>query len=168
VLVGVIVPQLDGRSDIRDTDLMKDIAKRRKTRTKRRKKRKARPACAAILLCDLVIRDEETQKSSIIGMFDTFVLRQIPGETEVCAVFLRLTNVIGHQAISAEIHDSAAGLVLFRSSPARIRGHERRGAGEIALRLSPLRFDRAGTYDMVVLAEGEEIGRAEFKIALGA
>jgi hypothetical protein len=134
--------------------------------TKRRKKGVKRPpTCAAILLCDDVVRDQFTQKSSVIGTFDTFVLSEVPGETAPCTIFLRLLDAIGEESITVEIHDQSAGSMLFRSpSAVKTANRPKNTPREIRLEIPPLLFESEGVYDMVVLADGAEIGRVQFNI----
>ncbi len=81
---------------------------------------KVLPKCAALLLCDAVTRDDDSRKTNILGVFDTFRLESVPGSTVRCMIFLRLTDMTGRFSITAEVQDKERGLVLFRS----------RGAGE--------------------------------------
>ena len=75
------------------------------------------PICTAILLCDSVIRDDETQKTSIIGIFDTFYVESLPGRTSPCMIFLRLVDGVGRFAITAEVQVQLTG--WFYSDPRR-------------------------------------------------
>jgi len=126
---------------------------------------KATPVCRAILLCDEVIRDETTHKSSVIGIFDTFRLASLPGPTPPCKIFLRLADGVGTHSITAEVHDPKRGVVLLRSPGAGEFGAPgKRASGELWLPVTALMFDRPGAYEMVVFADGVEVGRAQFNV----
>ncbi|MFI5458534.1 MAG: DUF6941 family protein [Isosphaerales bacterium] len=121
------------------------------------------PVCKAILLCDDVSRDPATAKTTISGIFDTFIVPSFPGSTSPCKLFLFLAEASGRWTISAQIQDPSQGVILFKSPGAGEFGDpEGPGKGELCLPVSALRFERAGTYDMVVFAGDNEIGRLEF------
>ena len=127
--------------------------------------KKVPPKCAALLLCDAVTRDDVSRKTNINGVFDTFCLESVPGSTARCTIFLRLVDMTGRFAITAEVHDKERGLVLFRSPGAGECGNpDERTSAELWLPMAPLVFDRAGAYDLVMFADEEEIARIEFQI----
>jgi hypothetical protein len=133
----------------------------------RKKASKTPPACGVILLCDAVIRDEATHKSSVIGIFDTFVLQSLPGQTSPCGLFLHLVDAVGRFAITAEVHDVAQRVVLFRSPGVGEFGDPTiKTSGELWLPVSALTFDQTGAYEMVVFADNSEVGRIQFSVKL--
>jgi hypothetical protein len=128
---------------------------------------KVLPKGAAILLCEAVNRDHVSGKTNVLGIFDTFCLESMPGSTVRCTIFLRVVDIKGRFAISAEVHDKERGLVLFRSPGVPECGNpDERTSAELWLPMAPLAFDRAGGYDLVVFADAEEIARVEFQIAV--
>jgi hypothetical protein len=129
------------------------------------KAKKSLPICQSLLLCDSVIRDEMTHKTTVIGIFDTFYLPDFPGETPACMVFLRLRGTGGRFRIGAEVHDRENGVVLFRSPGFAEFGHSSKPmSGELHLPVAPLFFDRRGEFDMVIFGDGSEIGRTRFMV----
>ncbi len=135
--------------------------------SKPEKKTGVKPAltCRAMLLCDAVIRDESTHKSSVIGIFDTFVLESMPGSTPPSKLFLLLGDGVGRYSITAEVHEPNRGVVLYRSPGAGTLGAPGKPArGELWLPVAALMFDRPGDYAIVVFADALEIGRAPFKV----
>jgi Family of unknown function (DUF6941) len=109
----------------------------------------ALPICQSLLLCDSVIRDEVTHKTTVIGIFDTFYLPVFPGETPACMVFLTLGGRGGRYRIAAEVHDRENGVVLFRSPGFAKFGHPSKAtSGELHLPVAPLSFDQPGEFDV--------------------
>ena len=130
-----------------------------------KKATKRLPNCAAMLLCDAVIREEVTHKTSVIGIFDTFCVESLPGRTTPCTIFLRLVDGVGRFSLTAEVQDPARGVVLFRSPGTGEYGNPtEKTSEELWLPVAPLNFDHDGGYDVVVFADGTEIGRVQFKI----
>ena len=135
------------------------------TKVSQKRHTKRTPICKAILLCDQVIRDEATHKSSVIGIFDTALVASFPGPTPPCKIFLLLAGGVGSYSITAEVHDPKLGVVLFRSpAVGEIGGHEKPAQGELWLPVAALMFERPGTYEMVVFADGVEIAPTPFKV----
>lgn len=123
------------------------------------------PLCQAILLCDEVTRDEASGKTTVVGIFDTFYVPSFPGATVPCKVFLLLTGMAGNYNLVAEIHDPMRGLVLFRSrNRVEFVAVQNQTKREICLPVSPLAFDRSGSYELVVFADENEVGRLEFSV----
>ena len=129
-----------------------------------KKAEKSLPTCTAMLLCDSVVRDDVTHKTNITGIFDTFCLESLPGQTSPCTIFLRFADTVDGFPIAVEVHDPTHGMALFRSSES---GNPiEKTSGELGLPVAPLTFDQTGAYDMVVFAAGVEIGRIQFRITL--
>jgi Family of unknown function (DUF6941) len=157
---GTMARNLEGSDLLVDTRFMG-------AKQSQKKATKTKPVCQAMLLCDTVIRDESTHKTTVVGIFDTFYLISLPGYTSRCMIFLRLVDAVGRFEITAEVRDPARGIVLFRSPGAGQFGHPRkRTCGEMSLPVAPLAFDQDGDYHMVVFADEWEIGRAQFKVKL--
>src|SRR5271156_2644665 len=71
-------------------------------------------ACPAILLCESVIRDEFTQKTTIVGILDTFFVPDFPGITVPCTLYLRFRRLVGLHTVGVEVYDVESGAALFR------------------------------------------------------
>jgi len=117
-----------------------------------------------MLLCDSAVRDGVTHKTNITGVFDTFRLKSLPGQTSPCTIFLRFAEAVGGLSITVEVHNPTDGTVLFGSSESGNPTAET--SGELGLPLAPLTFDQTGIFDMVVFAAGVEVGRVQFRVTL--
>jgi hypothetical protein len=132
---------------------------------KSRKRTKPLPICKAILLCDDVTRDEETHKTNVIGIFDTFQFSSFPGLTSPSKIFLRLADAVGRYSITAEVHDTEHDVILFRSPGSGEFGNLNEAmSGELWLPVAELRFEGPGEFDMVVFADGIELARTDFNV----
>jgi hypothetical protein len=70
--------------------------------------------------------------------------------------------------LTGEVQDPEQGLVLFRSPGAGQFGSpDKLTTGEIWLPLGPTIFERAGSYEIVVFADGIEVDRTGFKVTSG-
>jgi len=123
------------------------------------------PVCKVILLCDEVLRDPVTNKTSVIGIFDTFVVPSFPGSTSPCTAFLKLVDAFGEFTITAEIHDLKEGTIAFRSSgSSQYCSSAGRSAGELWFPIFALLFTHPGPYDLIVFADENEIDRVQFNV----
>ncbi len=124
------------------------------------------PKCKAILLCDQTIIEAGTNKISIIGVFDGFTLVQVPGLTRPSTVFVQLIDGIGEHGIEVDVHDLQSGTVLARGGGIRIKWPDRPFKHNLLLPLPPLSVSHVGDYDLVILADNQEIDRQKFTVSV--
>jgi hypothetical protein len=121
------------------------------------------PKCKAILLCDQVIVDARTGKSSVIGIIGGFVLPTFPMATPPCTAFLQLTSGIGSCQITVEIHDLQSDQIIARAAAADVAFADRSAKINIIIPVPSITLQHAGLYDFVVLSSNEEIDRQQFR-----
>src|SRR3989304_5663923 len=113
------------------------------------------PVCKAILLCDQTILEQGTGKLSLIGIFDSFFISG-DGETAGAQAFLQITDASGAYSISVEIIDLTDNEIVARSSPSEINIDSPLMRANVIIPIPRLPL-RAGSYDFVVLANGDVI-----------
>jgi hypothetical protein len=133
---------------------------------KRRKGKKPPPRCKAILLCDQVMLDAVTRKTSLIGVFDSFFMRQFPGPTQQFCVFLQLVDGIGTYVLTAEVHDLHDDAVIARLLQLQVKFPGR--TNKLNLNVGPvvMQIPHVGAFDVVLMADGQEIDRQRFDARL--
>lgn len=126
------------------------------------------PKCKAILLCERTIIEAGTGNVSLIGLFDAFVVRQIPGVTRPFTVYLHLTDGIeDHEyAITVELHDLSNGVIIAKATGPKVKWGDRLSRLNLFIPVPPLRIQHTGTYDFVVLANQQEIDRQKFGVTV--
>lgn len=127
------------------------------------KGKKPPPKCKAILLCDQTIVEAVTGKISIIGIFDSWNFPQFPHPTRPFMAFLQLTDGIGKYAVSVDVHDLEADQIIAQARIAEVVFPQRRIKVNLMIPVPPLPLQHAGSYDFVVLADGQEIDRQQFQ-----
>lgn len=132
-------------------------------KTRQRRGQNPPPRCKAILLCDQTILDAVTGNVSIIGTFTEFILPSFPGRTKPVCAFLLLIDGIGRYQVVVEIHDLGEDKIIARSPGMAIHFPERLARINFVTQIPPLPLVHPGTYDVVVLANGQEIDRQQFK-----
>jgi hypothetical protein len=133
---------------------------------KRGRPDKPPPVCKAILLCDTVIQDAFTGKVSLIGLFEGFILRSMPGVTVPVIAFLQLIEGIGQYSLKVEVHDLANDKVIARAPPSAVNFPDRLARKQIIIPVPPLPMEHEGAYDFVVTADGKEVDRQQFKVVV--
>jgi len=94
-------------------------------------------------------------------MFDRFMQSQFPSQTFPFIVFLQLVSGIGHYQAAIEIHDLQNGSVLARAEGS-IDFADRVLAQNLMIPVPPFILPHAGAYDVVILADAQEIERNQF------
>jgi hypothetical protein len=130
-------------------------------RGKKRPKPKPPPVCKAILLCDAVLADPFTGKGSVVGIFERFNVLSFPGHTTTFFVYVQMTNGIGRYHITVEIRDDD-DQIIARAGVAEMEFEDRAKKGILLIPVPPVPLLRAGAYDFIVFADGQEIDRQQF------
>ena len=130
---------------------------------RRPKGKKPPPRCKAILLCDQVMLDAVTRKTSLIGVFDSFYLRQFPGPTHQFCVFLQLVDGIDTCVLTADVQDLHDNAVIGRLLQLQVKFPDR--MNKLNLNLGPMviKLPHSGAFDVVLMADGQEIDRQRFE-----
>jgi hypothetical protein len=114
------------------------------------------PVCKAFLLCKSIVGDVLT----LLGQANCHVARQFPSSCTI-AYFARLKGGHGPTTIELQLQNEE-GEVVWRDGPAgQWVPASPLQAVEISLNVLPV-FPRPGAYDLVLTANGEEVGREPF------
>jgi hypothetical protein len=114
-----------------------------------------------MLLCDRTIVEAGTGKVSIIGTFDACSLKSLPGYTVPFTIYVVLIEgLIGHDyEIAVEFYDLNDNSRVSRNIGSRALWTERLSRISIAMPVAPILIGHPGGYDIVVLADDQEIDR---------
>jgi hypothetical protein len=123
------------------------------------------PKCKAILLCERTIIEAETGQVSLIALLEKFMLPEVPGQVAPFTVYLQLTDgIVQHDyEIFVELHDLANDAVLA-SAGRKVRWEDRLSRKDLFMPVKVLQVEHAGTYDIVVFADNQEIDRQKFRV----
>ena len=142
------------------------MAKKKKPSGKRKKFGIPPPKCKAILLCDAVILDAMTGKTSLIGIFENFMVRSLPGKSVPANLFLQLTDGHGKIDLRIEVHDLQADAIIARAEGPGVGFQDRLQKINVWIGLPPMPIESEGVYDIVVYAGDSEIDRQQFRALL--
>jgi hypothetical protein len=123
----------------------------------------ATPVVYAVLICDYTIRDGETGKVSVVGIFDRIHVSDFPAFHPGLFVYVNIADAEG---------DYTMGLELLRSDTMKRVGYgeqrvsyaDRLAGAELIFDLRGLIFDEAGRYEFRVYANGTHIGGKPFHV----
>ena len=127
------------------------------------KEGKPLPGCKAILLFERTMVEPQTRKVSLIGLIRTLTIEEFPGHSERMKLFLQLVDGIGEYDIRIEVQDVAEDRVIARMKGPRITFLTRPAMLQLFLTMPALPIAHPGKYDVVVLGNGTEIDRQQFR-----
>jgi hypothetical protein len=123
------------------------------------------PEVLAMILCDLVITDVETNKKSLIGLFDQVESASLPCVIHELHVYLSLTD--GHGALPVAIACVTVdeGEELFRGAT-EVAFADPLQVVELHFVFPNARFPRAGEYRFQFSADGHVLRERKFFVSL--
>jgi hypothetical protein len=127
-------------------------------------------AISAILLSDSSIVEQGTQKRSVIGCFEQISLPKLPspyGRFWVTAWISNIVGTLSEMTLTTRIQEKS-GHVVFSSGTKIQFPRETSFDNTVTLAFSTpidgITFPRTGIYTIVVLLNGEEVGKRDFNV----
>ena len=124
-----------------------------------------KPILLSMSLCDLVIRDQQTHKLSLINLFNELRAKHFPCTHPRLYVYLCLTNGRGNCEGTLSLVDIEANQVLARLSGA-IAFRSPLQVVEMSFELNALAFPHPGTYRFEFLCDGEPVGARDLHVTV--
>lgn len=124
-----------------------------------------------ILLSDVSIVEQGTQKRSIIGSFDQFMFAQFPANYGRFFITAWITNMQGGLSeleVTTRIQEVGSAHVVFSTSTRAEFGEERKFERDntmgISTAVAGIVFPKPGRYVILLLMNGEEVGKREVNV----
>jgi len=122
----------------------------------------------AIVFSDLVIRDQNTGKLTLVGVFQRFKAGQAPFTTPQFYATVLVTNLRGQPEnvpVRLDIEDQDGDKLSTATGVVSATAHVlRNDVAEIAFPMPPTRFERADQYKAVVSVNDEILGSRSFSV----
>lgn len=121
------------------------------------------PKLAAMLVCDQVIKDEATKKSSIIGVFDKIFAGEFPAAHAALTVYVSVIDAEGVYRLRLEmvrVHDA----MTIGRGEAEVAVGDRFSPAEWMFDLRGLVFHGPGAYEFRLWANDRFIGSKSFSV----
>ena len=125
------------------------------------------PTLLAILVCDLIIRDEQTHNVSLIGIFNTIHAIEFPTVHARLHVFVSLTDGRGVCNGKLCLVDRETEAVLAETSGEIEFPPDARSVVDMNFELRNTPFAKPGSYAFDFYVEGQLIGSRPFSVAQG-
>jgi hypothetical protein len=129
-------------------------------------KEKPPPQCKAILLCEQTIIQAGSEKVSLIGIVRVLHLFAMPGQTAPMDLFLQLVDGFGRYDVTIEVQDLAEDRVIAKGSGPTVFFPDPLVVRQLILPIPALPIGHAGSYDVIVLANGQEVDRQQFTVVV--
>lgn len=104
-----------------------------------------KPILLALVLCDTIIREQGTNKLSLIGTFNSLSSATFPCVHGTFWVYIAITEGRGRHTSKLRITSLTSGDVIFEL-PGEIEFAGPTSVGELVFQLNGIRFDTPGMY----------------------
>lgn len=127
--------------------------------------RSARPIVNAMLICDKVITEAQTNKKSLIGIFGNINTLKFPCVHNFLSVYIKFTDANGEYKFHLELIDLENNSVVGRSDiPKNITVKDPLATHDLVFNLVGLKFMHPGKYEFRIFANEEVFGQKTFLV----
>ena len=115
------------------------------------------PILLALVLCDTIIREAQTNKLSLIGTFNGVFASNFPCTHPTLSVYIAITEGRGKVPCKLRMTCLSTDKVVFEL-PGQIEFGGPTSVGELVFQLQQIRFEQPGVYAIEFWADGELLG----------
>ena len=123
-----------------------------------------RPSKEAMLICDSIITETQTNKKSLIGIFEEIYAAKVPFRHESLSVYAKFTGALGDYQFKLELVDLRTNEVIGRGTTEILKISDKLRSYELVFNLKGLVFKNAGKYEFQLSANDEVFGTKTFSI----
>ena len=121
------------------------------------------PLGLAILFCDKIIVEAETNKKTLVGIFNQISSKKFPCKHPEMSVFLSVTNIYGKQPVNLRIIHFEKEFELM-SAKGEIQAVSPNDVVELVFNLRGIQFKEPGMYCFEFYIDGELILPRRFQV----
>lgn len=114
-----------------------------------------RPNVKAMLICDAVITEQNTNKNSLIGIFENINTQNFPCIHQRLYVYVNFTDVLGQYKVRLELADVENNVTIGHAELPEIGYNDKLASNNLVFVLEMLNFKHAGKYEFRFFANGE-------------
>ena len=123
------------------------------------------PKTNAMLICDYVITERETNKKSLIGVFENIGAATFPCTHFAMSVYIKLTDAQGAYRFRLDLIDLKTDTVVGKSEmPEEVRVPSPLDAHELVFNLRGVRFMHPGIYEFRIFANDRIFGQKKLVV----
>jgi len=124
------------------------------------------PKAVAILICDQIITDATTGKTSLIGIFENIAGGTLPvGPVNLC-VYAKMTEIQGDYIFKLEIVRRDDLQLIAETALPQIHWDDPMAHADLVMQLAGLMFERAGYYDFQIRANNHFVESKSVQVHL--
>jgi len=116
------------------------------------------PTVVAVVLCDRIITEAQTNKKTLVGTFDTLWAQQPPFLAPVW-LYIRLTDAEGKYRFKVKLVYLDADTPIMEAETAEVTAADRLAYGELVIPIPAIPLQKEGTYEFQIFANDVYIGR---------
>jgi len=118
------------------------------------------PTCYTLLPCDTAIQDKNSHKYTLVGVFSSVMAMEFPATTPRVSIYFCLSGAHGRYVIKLQLKDPASGEYLLPENQGlTLDVPDPDAVVEQSLTVVNMAFVAPGRYDLILLANDEEIGQ---------
>ena len=122
----------------------------------------AGPEVVAMVICDMVVRDEQTKNVSLIGLFNAVTGPRLPLRHDRMHIFVRLTN--GHGDYDCLLQCKSPDEKVIFSATGKISLQDPLAVADLNVELRGLVFEAPGNYIFEFYCGGELLAMRRFSV----
>ena len=122
-----------------------------------------KPILLALILCDSIIREAQTNKLSLIGTFNNVFAASFPCTHPNISVYIAITKGRGRIACKLRMTSLTDDRMIFEL-PGQIEFGGPITVGELAFQLQQIRFETPGVYAVEFWAGGDLLGSRKLNV----
>jgi Family of unknown function (DUF6941) len=120
------------------------------------------PSVVALLICEKVITEANTNNKTLINVFDTIQAIQFPTSYPFW-IYGKMVDAEGEYVIRMELNHLESDKQIAKTNGFKLQVPSRLGGSDLLLRVS-FKFDLPGTYEVLIYSNDVWIGRTTVSV----
>ena len=127
----------------------------------------APPIPIAVLLCDQMVVDRETNKKSLIGVFNAILAPRFPWVHPKASLYIKMADAEGEYEVKLQLV-RVRDMHVIKEGTGTLKVEQRKRYSEVdfAIDLPAIELPEPGEYQIVVYINGHYFHRARFEAVL--
>ena len=125
----------------------------------------SKPAALAMVICDMVLRDESTHNVSLVGLFNAITTPRLPAIHNRMHVFVSLTGMHGKHDFVLQCKAPDEGIVF--EVKGEVAMEDPLAVADLNLQLRGIVFQVAGNYVFELYCGGDLLIMRRFSVIVG-
>ena len=123
------------------------------------------PKLSAILVCDMIIHDAQTNKKSVIGIFSNIGAVSFPANHVALSVYFCVSDAEGEYRFELRLVDLESGQGIGTEHLPPVTIQSRLHSFDCAIQLINVVFPHPGKYEFQLMANDEFLGSKDFAVS---